>query len=127
MVTGTVLKLMVGETDMALDRMLGTSAVVFDRTRLPDDLLDQDCVHGLLILDWVLCHHLLNTDRQGDLLNNACHYLLYDLQGKKQDPLPAQPEFLQTYNTQSLNNPTTLSEGTGSYPLTYSTFCCVKA
>ncbi len=50
---------------------------------LPDDLLDEHCVHGLFIEDRVLFHHLLNSERLRNLFNDACHYFLHYLWCRK--------------------------------------------
>lgn len=47
---------------------------------LPDDLLDEHCVHRLFIEDRILFHHFLNTKRLRDLFNDARHDLLHYLQ-----------------------------------------------
>lgn len=46
---------------------------------LPDDLLDEHSVHGLLVEHRVFFHHSFNIKRRRDLFNDACHYLLHYL------------------------------------------------
>ena len=59
------------------------SVILQYNVTLPDDLLDEHCVHGLFIEDWVLSYHFLNTEKLRDLVSNACYYLLHYLQYRK--------------------------------------------
>jgi len=54
-----------------------------DRYTIPDDLLDEHCVHGLFVEDRVLFHHLLNTEGPRDLFDDAGHDLLHSLRDGK--------------------------------------------